>query len=185
MQTVCREREVAHLEERATVMALTPRSQWLGRGLERSLLRPKGKGVANWDIFGMRLTHQAHLVLVEERPHQERATLRLPKVGCIDQVDAHLVYPGDAHWDGIEFPYECAVCGCGGTLGTNPQTGRPMLVIDPESGHIRDRCIDKARAEHLNEIIKTRIDFFQHQDEVKPLMKKYRDMKFPTFTIER
>ena len=60
-----------------------------------------------------------------------------------------------------------------------------MLIIDPENGHVRDRCIDKSRAEHLNEIIQTRIDFFQRQGEVKPLQAKYRDMKFPTFTIER
>ena len=60
-----------------------------------------------------------------------------------------------------------------------------MLIIDPENGRIRDRNNDKARAEHLNEIIQTRIGFFQQMDEVKPLMAKYRDMKFPTFTIER
>ena len=50
---------------------------------------------------------------------------------------------------------------------------------------IRDRCIDKARAEHLNEIIQTRIDFFHHLDDIKPLQKKYREMKFPTFTVKR
>ena len=31
----------------------------------------------------------------------------------------------------------------------------------------------------------SRIGFFQKADEVKPLMAKYREMKFPTFTIER
>jgi UDP-N-acetylmuramoyl-L-alanyl-D-glutamate--2,6-diaminopimelate ligase len=77
------------------------------------------------------------------------------------------------------------VCGCGGELGTNPNNGRPMLVIDPENGHVRDRNIDKSRSEHLNEIIQTRIGFFQRQEEVKPLMAKYRDMKFPRLEIAR
>ena len=75
--------------------------------------------------------------------------------------------------------------GCGGTLGTNPETGRPMLIIDPENGRIRDRNNDKARAEHLNEIIQTRIGFFQRQGEIQDDLKKYRELKFPTFKIER
>ena len=95
------------------------------------------------------------------------------------------MYPGDPHWDGIEFPYECAVCGCGGDLGTNPETGKPMLVIDPERGHIRDRFIDKARAEHLNEIIKTRVEFFSKQDSIKDEYAEYKAMQFPTVEISR
>ena len=95
------------------------------------------------------------------------------------------MYPGDEHWDGVQFPWECAVCGCGGTLGENPETGRPMLVIDPRNGRIRDRNDDRARAEHLNEINKTRDDFFAHMDVVKPIMEKYRSMEFPTLVIDR
>ena len=120
-----------------------------------------------------------------QTPVEERTWMGDPNDGVCPNCHSSLVYPGDAHWDGIEFPYECAVCGCGGELGTNPETGRPMLVIDPENGHVRDRCIDKARAEHLNEIIQTRIGFFQSQDVVQPLAKKYRDIKFPGFEIAR
>ncbi len=99
-----------------------------------------------------------------------------------DQLDrAHQM--GESIVKAIQTPVEERTCG--GELGTNTETGRPWLVIDPENGHIRDRCVDKARAEHLNEIIQTRIDFFQRQGEVKPLQKKYREMKFPTFVIER
>jgi multimeric flavodoxin WrbA len=126
-----------------------------------------------------------NIVKAIQTPVEERTWLGDPNDGVCPVCHSSLVYPGDPHWDGIEFPYECAVCGCGGDLGTNPETGKPMLVIDPENGKIRDRNNDKARAEHLNEIIQTRIGFFQQMDEVKPLMAKYRDMKFPTFTIER
>lgn len=95
-----------------------------------------------------------------------------------------LVYPGDKHWDGVEFPWECAVCGAGGDIVTDEKTGRPKLRI-AENGLIRDRNDDHARAEHLNEINKTRDEFFAHIEEVKPLMEKYASMKFPTLEIKR
>lgn len=95
-----------------------------------------------------------------------------------------LVYPGDKHWDGVEFPWECAVCGAGGDIVTDERTGRPKLKI-AENGLIRDRNDDHARAEHLNEINKTRDEFFAHMDEVKPLMDKYAKMTFPTLEIKR
>lgn len=95
-----------------------------------------------------------------------------------------LVYPGDKHWDGVEFPWECAVCGAGGDIVTDERTGRPRLKI-AENGLIRDRNDDCARAEHLNEINKTRDEFFAHMDEVKPLMEKYAKMTFPTLEIKR
>ena len=64
-------------------------------------------------------------------------------------------------------------------MGTNPETGRPMLVIDPEKGHIRDRFIDKSRAEHLNEIVQTRINFMQKQGEIQDDLAEYKAMSFP------
>ena len=126
-----------------------------------------------------------NIVKAINTPVEERGWLGDPNDGVCPNCHSSLVYPGDKHWDGIEFPWECAVCGAGGTLGTNPETGRPMLVIDPENGLIRDRNNDKARAEHLNEINKTRDQFFAQQDQIKDQMKKYRDMKFPTLEIKR
>ena len=126
-----------------------------------------------------------NIVKAINTPVEERGWLGDPNDGVCPNCHSSLVYPGDKHWDGIEFPWECAVCGAGGTLGTNPETGRPMLVIDPKNGLIRDRNNDKARAEHLNEINKTREEFFAQQDQIKDQMKKYRDMKFPTLEIKR
>ena len=118
-------------------------------------------------------------------PVEERGWLGNPNDGVCPNCHSSLVYPGDEHWDGVQFPWECAVCGCGGTLGENPETGRPMLVIDPRNGRIRDRNDNRARAEHLNEINKTRDDFFAHMDVIKPIMEKYRSMEFPTLVIDR
>jgi multimeric flavodoxin WrbA len=126
-----------------------------------------------------------HIWEAMNTPVEERGWLGDPNDGVCPNCHSSLVYPGDPHWDGIEFPYECAVCGCGGDLGTNPETGKPMLVIDPERGHIRDRFIDKARAEHLNEIIKTRVEFFSKQDSIKDEYAEYKAMQFPTVEISR
>jgi hypothetical protein len=89
-----------------------------------------------------------------------------------------LVYPGDPHWDGVEFPFECAVCGCGGDL-VKGEDGKYKFVVDPEHGHDRDRNINECRALHLDEIVQTRIEFFGQQDLVKERYKKYKEKQFP------
>ena len=61
----------------------------------------------------------------------------------------------------------------------NDENGKPRLKI-AENGLIRDRNDDKARAEHLNEIIKTRIEFMQKRDSIQDEYKRYCKMEFPT-----
>ena len=63
--------------------------------------------------------------------------------------------------------------------------GQAYESAEVKNALIRDRNNDKARAEHLNEINKTREEFFAQQDQIKDQMKKYRDMKFPTLEIKR
>ncbi|MCD8364497.1 MAG: hypothetical protein LUC83_01545 [Clostridiales bacterium] len=58
------------------------------------------------------------------------------------------------------------------------ETGKYKFVIAP-NGLIRDRNINEARAEHLNEIVQTRIDFCQHQNEIKEKYDFYKKLKFP------
>ena len=72
---------------------------------------------------------------------------------------------------------ECAVCGAGGDL-VKDENGEYKFVL-AENGLIRDRNINAARAEHLNEIIKTRIDFFEHMDVVQQKYGKYKELNFP------
>lgn len=125
-----------------------------------------------------------HVVQAIQTPVEERTWLGDPDDGVCPNCHSSLVYPGDEHWDGIEFPWECAVCGAGGDVVTDEKTGRPKLKI-AENGLIRNRNDDNARAEHLNEINQTREEFLAHLDEVKPIIEKYRKMEFPTFEIER
>ena len=161
-------------------MSITP----VDRFMSQRVGRP-GNVLLHEDQIARARKMGENIVEAINTPVEERTWLGDPNDGVCPNCHSSLVYPGDPHWDGVEFEYECAVCGCGGTLGTNPETGRPMLVIDPEKGHIRDRFIDQSRAEHLKEIIATRIDFFKQQDVVKPLAKQYREMDIPVFKIER
>ena len=125
-----------------------------------------------------------NIVKAIQTPVEERCWLGDPDDGVCPNCHSSLVYPGDKHWDGVEFPWECAVCGAGGDIVTDEKTGRPKLRI-AENGLIRDRNDDHARAEHLNEINKTRDEFFAHMGEVKPTMDKYAKMEFPTLEIKR
>lgn len=121
-----------------------------------------------------------NIVKAIQTPVEERKWMGDPDDGVCPRCHSSLIYPGDVHWDGINFPFECAVCGCGGDLVKDETTGKYKFIIDPEKGYIRDRNINSARAEHLNEIIQTRIDFFNRQDEVKEKYPKYKDITFPS-----
>lgn len=125
-----------------------------------------------------------NIVKAIQTPVEERTWLGDPDDGVCPNCHSSLVYPGDKHWDGIEFPWECAVCGAGGDLVTDEKTGRPKLKI-AENGLVRDRNDDAARAEHLNEINKTRDEFFAKLPEIKAEIDRYKNMQFPTLKIER
>ncbi len=119
-----------------------------------------------------------NIVKAIQTPVEERTWLGEPDLGFCPRCHSSLVYPGDPHWDGIEFPFECAVCGAGGDLILDPETGRHKFVLAP-NGLVRDRNINEARAEHLNEIIQTRIEIMQKQGEIKEKYDFYKKLKFP------
>ena len=121
--------------------------------------------------------HIKQFIKAINTPVEERGWLGDPDEGLCPRCDSALIYKGDKHWDGFEFPFECAVCGAGGGL-VNDENGEYKFVL-AENGLIRDRNVNAARAEHLNEIIKTRIDFFEHMDVVQQKYGKYKELKFP------
>ncbi len=112
-----------------------------------------------------------------QTPVEERGYLGEADFGMCPACHSHLIYKGDPHWDGIQFPFECAVCGCGGDL-VKKENGEYEFVL-AENGHIRDRNINSARAEHLNEIVTTKIDFFKRQHTIQDKYAKYKEIKFP------
>ena len=118
-----------------------------------------------------------NIIKAIQTPVEERGWLGDPDMGMCPRCHSSLIYKGDPHWDGIQFPFECAVCGAGGDL-VKDEKGEYHFVL-AENGLIRDRNVNAARAEHLNEIIKTRIEFMQNMETVQAKYAKYKELKFP------
>ena len=120
-----------------------------------------------------------NIVKAIQTPVEERTWLGDPDFGLCPNCHGGLVFRGDEHWDGIKFPYECAVCGAGLEL----KDGNFVLV---ENGLCRDRNVDEARGYHLDEIVATRIAFLKQMEEdptVKEKIAKYKEIKFPTIEV--
>lgn len=117
-----------------------------------------------------------NIITAINTPVEERKWLGDPDQGLCPNCHGGLVFRGDEHWDGIKFPYECAVCGAGLEL----KDGKFVLA---ENGLIRDRNVDECRGYHLDEIVATRIDFLkkmQEDPEVSATINKYKNLKFET-----
>ncbi len=110
-------------------------------------------------------------------PWEERTWLGDPDQGLCPNCHSHLIYKGEKHWDGIEFPFECAVCGAGGDLVRDENNELKFVLA--ENGLCRDRNSNETRDLHLDEIVATKIDFFQRMPEVQEKLQKYKNMKFP------
>lgn len=124
-----------------------------------------------------------NIVKAIQTPVEQRTWLGDPDDGLCPNCHSSLVYPGDTHWDGIEFPFECAVCGAGGDM-VKGEDGKLHFVL-AENGLVRDRNQNSARAEHLNEIIQTRIDYLGKRPTLQAEYSKYKEMKFPTVEIKK
>ena len=118
-----------------------------------------------------------HVIQAINTPVEERGWLGDPDQGLCPNCHSGLIFRGEPHWDGIQWPFECAVCGAGGDM-VRGEDGKVKFVL-AENGLIRDRNKNSARAEHLNEIIKTRIEFFENQATVQEKYKKYKELTFP------
>lgn len=107
----------------------------------------------------------------------ERKWLGDPEMGLCSNCHSSLIAKGEPHWNGVQFPFECPVCGAGGDLIRDDQ-GELRFEIAAD-GLAYDRNQNECREKHLDEIIATKIDFFQRQDTIKDLHQKYKDLKFP------
>lgn len=111
-------------------------------------------------------------------PPEERTWLGDPDMGLCPNCHSALIFPGEVHWDGLQFPFECAVCGAGGDLERD-ENGKTKFIL-AENGLCRDRNVNECRDLHLDEIVATKIDFFQRQHTIQDEYKKYKEMKFAT-----
>lgn len=97
-----------------------------------------------------------------------------PNQGLCPNCHSDLIMRGDKHWDGIQWPFECVVCGAGGDIEKD-ENGDVKFVI-AEDRLCRDRNVNECREKHLEEIVTTRIDYMKRQGEAKKIT-------FPTVTI--
>ena len=118
-----------------------------------------------------------NIIKAVNTPVEERTWLGDPDMGLCPNCHSNLVFKGEPHWDGIQFPFECAVCGAGGDL-VRDENGDMKFVL-AENGLCRDRNVNECRDLHLDEIMATKIDFFERQHTIQDEYKKYKDMKFP------
>lgn len=122
-----------------------------------------------------------NIITAINTPVEERGWLGDPDQGLCPNCHGGLIFKGEPHWDGIQWPFECAVCGAGGDL-VKGEDGKVRFVL-AEDGLCRDRNVNECRDKHLDEIVATRIDFFERQAEVQAKYGKYKELKFPTVEV--
>lgn len=122
-----------------------------------------------------------NIITAINTPVEERGWLGDPDQGLCPNCHGGLIFKGEPHWDGIQWPFECAVCGAGGDL-VRGEDGKVRFVL-AEDGLCRDRNVNECRDKHLDEIVATRIDFFERQAEVQAKYGKYKDLKFPAVEV--
>ena len=117
-----------------------------------------------------------NIVKAIQTPVEERAWLGDPDLGLCPNCHSGLVFRGEEHWDGVKWPFECAVCGAGGDL-VKDKKGEVKFVL-ADNGLIKDRNRNEGRERHFEEIIKTKIHFFENMGIVKEKAQKYKELKF-------
>lgn len=122
-----------------------------------------------------------NIVKAINTPVEERGWLGDEDQGLCPNCHGGLITKGEPHWDGIQWPFECAVCGAGGDL-VKGEDGKVKFVL-AENGTCRDRNTNEGRELHLDEIVETRIDFFKRMEEVQAAYPKYRELKFPKVEV--
>ena len=118
-----------------------------------------------------------NIVEAIQTPVEERHWMGDPDQGLCPNCHSGLVFRGEPHWDGLQYPFECAVCGAGGDL-VRDEKGEVKFILAP-NGLARDRNINESRALHLKEIVETRIDFMKRQGEIQELKQHYKEITFP------
>ena len=111
-----------------------------------------------------------------QTPVSDRQWLGDPDMGLCPACHGGLVFKGEKHWDGIQYPFECAVCGAGGDL-IKHEDGKVEFVL-AENGLLKDRNTEDGRERHLEEIIQTKIEYMKNMPTVQAGREKYKSVQF-------
>jgi multimeric flavodoxin WrbA len=118
------------------------------------------------------------IVKAIQTPVEGRKWLGDPDLGLCPNCHGGLVFRGEEHWDGVKFPFECAVCGAGGDL-VRDEAGKIRFVL-AENGLMKNRNNNEGRERHLEEIMKTKIHYMQNLPTVAEGREKYKSLQFGT-----
>ncbi|MFV0438006.1 MAG: hypothetical protein ACK5PS_11545 [Desulfopila sp.] len=119
-----------------------------------------------------------NIIKALQTPIKERTWLGDPELGMCPSCHGGLIFRGEEHWDGVRFPFECAVCGAGGDL-VKDESGKVHFVL-VENGLCKDRNVNEGRERHLEEIIKTKMHYMEHLATVTEGRKRYKSIEFAT-----
>jgi multimeric flavodoxin WrbA len=132
----------------------------------------------NDDLMNRAYRMGENIIKAINTPPKDRRWLGDEDEGWCPNCHSSALVQGHPHWDGVQWPIECAVCGAGGNLEKTPE-GKWKFVIAPD-GLIRDRTTNEGREHHLREIGQTHGKFYQPENRaiVNEKIKKYKDLSF-------
>lgn len=113
-----------------------------------------------------------------EVPKEQRGWFGDPGYGWCPNCHSNSLQLGTRQWDGLEYPVECSVCGCGGSIEKD-ENGKYWFIIQEENGTLRDRTTDIGRGYHMDEIMEQRKHYFSQEEVAKERAAKYKKITFP------
>ncbi|MBN2403453.1 MAG: flavodoxin family protein [Spirochaetes bacterium] len=119
-----------------------------------------------------------NLVKAIHTPVEKREWLGDKNDGWCPVCHSNSLSLGEPHWDGVQWPVECQVCGAGGDIQKD-ENGKWKFVV-AENGLLKCRTIEKGRALHMYEIQAGMKKVMENKEIIKEKMEKYKNISFPS-----
>lgn len=117
-----------------------------------------------------------NVVAARKMPRDKRHWMGDEDMGLCPVCHSNSIARGEKHWDDIQFPLECTVCGAGGDLVKVDGTYRFVLA---ENGDSRCRTVSKCRELHLDEIMQNHKITGMNRDSVMAQVQTYKKIEIP------
>ncbi len=139
----------------------------------------RGQCLLNEELIARAHKMGENIMKAVATPPEERGWLGDEDMGWCPNCHSNALVLGEMQWDGIYYPVECQVCGCGGTL-EQTEDGKWEFVIQ-ENGRYKDRTTIIGRARHLEEIGQTEGGFYANPENMKIVGERIQRYKNKTF----
>lgn len=139
----------------------------------------KGQVIMREDHLARARKMAQNLVTAVNTPVEERKWLGDEDFGWCPVCHSNSLCKGEPHWDGVQWPFECQVCGAGGDLVRDEQGELRFVIAD--DGMLKCRIYEKSRDKHFEEVMHfhgmTQIP--ENKEKIKAGMQKYAQLTFP------